>query len=163
LYHVTQPAAARLAPAAPARAIIALTIAGAFASTVYLPLTGYLADTIGWRATLRVHAVTIAVVFLAAAAVTGAAGPAEHTARQRVTTALANASKSPAIRAWLAATLIGGAANDVMLIYQVPVMIAAGLPITTAATIAGIRGMAQLGGRPRSDPPFAGSAPKAQS
>jgi MFS family permease len=32
-------------------------------------------------------------------------------------------------------------------VYQVPVMIAAGLPIGAAATIGGIRGFAQLGGR----------------
>lgn len=45
------------------------------------------------------------------------------------------------------ASLISGAAVDVILVYQVPVMIAAGLPIGAGATIGGIRGFAQLGGR----------------
>ena len=41
-YHVTQAAAARAAPAAPVRAIIWLTLFGAFSSPVYLPLTAWL-------------------------------------------------------------------------------------------------------------------------
>lgn len=41
-YHITQAVAARAAPAAPARAIIWLTLFGAFSSPVYLPLTAWL-------------------------------------------------------------------------------------------------------------------------
>jgi MFS-type transporter involved in bile tolerance (Atg22 family) len=43
--------------------------------------------------------------------------------------------------------VIGGLAADAMLTYQVPAMIAAGLPATTAATITGFRGIAQLADR----------------
>lgn len=91
---------------------------------------------------MRVHAATIAVVFVVAAALTRQTGPLEHAGGQRVSTVLAAAWRSRAVRAWLIATLIGGAASDLMLVYQVPAMIAAGLPITTAASVAGIRGMA---------------------
>ena len=41
-YHITQAAAARAAPAAPARAVIWVTLFGAFSSPVYLPLTAWL-------------------------------------------------------------------------------------------------------------------------
>jgi Major Facilitator Superfamily len=61
--------------------------------------------------------------------------------------ALRNAWSLPGFRRWVLASLISGAAVDVILVYQVPVMIAAGLPIGAAATIGGIRGFAQLGGR----------------
>ena len=48
-YHITQAVAARTAPAAPARAIIWLTLFGAFSSPVYLPLTAWLTGSAGWR------------------------------------------------------------------------------------------------------------------
>ena len=54
---------------------------------------------------------------------------------------------APGFRRWVLASLVSGAAVDVILVYQVPVMIAAGLPIGAAATIGGIRGFAQLAGR----------------
>jgi MFS family permease len=50
-------------------------------------------------------------------------------------------------RALTIAAALTGVAVSIMLVYQVPVMVAAGLPLTTAATIAGLRGVAQLGGR----------------
>lgn len=150
-YHVTQPAAARMAPADPARAIIRLTIAGAFASPVFLPLTGYLATAVGWRATVRIDAAAIAAAFLAAVvfASGGKASGDPDSARggQPVTRALTAAWQSSPARAWLLATVTGGAATDAMLTYQVPAMIAAGLSPGTAAAITGIRGIAQLAGR----------------
>jgi predicted MFS family arabinose efflux permease len=149
-YHVTQPAAARMAPADPARAIILLTIVGAFASPVYLPLTGYLVIAVGWRATVRIDAATIAAAFLIAAVCAAGGKASSDPAAQEgwsVTTALTGAWRSRPVRAWLLATVTGGAATDAMLTYQVPAMIAAGLPQATAATITGIRGIAQLAGR----------------
>ena len=150
-YHVTQPAAARMAPADPARAIILLTIAGAFASPVYLPLTGYLVTAAGWRAMVRIDAATIAAAFLIAAVFAAggkaSADPAGARGGRPVTTALTAAWRSQPVRAWLVATVTGGAAADAMLTYQVPAMIAAGLTPATAAAITGIRGLAQLTGR----------------
>lgn len=43
--------------------------------------------------------------------------------------------------------MVSGAAIDVILVYQVPAMAAAGLSTGAAATIGGLRGLAQLGGR----------------
>jgi len=75
--------------------------------------------------------------------------PDAHTHRDRgtVTSALRAAWQAPGFRRWVLASLISGAAVDVILVYQVPVMIAAGLPIGAAASIGGLRGLAQLGGR----------------
>ena len=67
-YHITQAVAARTAPAAPAQAIILLTLFGAFSSPLYLPLTAWLTGSAGWRGAIRVEAGTVAVAFVLAAA-----------------------------------------------------------------------------------------------
>jgi MFS family permease len=148
-YHVTQPAAIRAAGDEPQRAVVWLTILGAFASPIFLPLTAALINALGWRDTIRVLAAIAAVTFLAAAFVnrTGRSPADSRRDADGVTDALMNAWGAPGFRRWVLASLISGAAVDVILVYQVPVMIAAGLPIGAAATIGGIRGFAQLAGR----------------
>jgi MFS family permease len=70
-YHITQPAAIRAAAAdTPQRAVVWLTILGAFASPIFLPLTAALVNGIGWRDTLRVLAAIAAAAFLPMAALT---------------------------------------------------------------------------------------------
>jgi sugar phosphate permease len=44
------------------RALLILTITGGFASTIFLPLTGWLAESRGWRETLVMLAILLAVV-----------------------------------------------------------------------------------------------------
>ncbi len=152
-YHVTQPTVIRAAPHQPQRAVVRLTIFGAFASPIFLPLTAWLTHELGWRGTLRVQALLTAGVFLVAAAIRSpegpnAAAPIARTNRHgQVRQALATAWQNPVVRRWVLASVISGAAIDVMLVYQVPIMVAAGLPAGVAATIAGARGFAQLGGR----------------
>jgi predicted MFS family arabinose efflux permease len=147
-YHVTQATAVRAAPGRTDSAIIWVTIAGALASTVYLPLTAYLAAHLGWRAAIRVQAATLTAAF-AVAAIFIPAAPASSSGpvRQPAGAALAVAWKSPAVRAWVLATLLAGASTDLMLAYQVPAMTAGRLTAATAASIAGARGLAQLAGR----------------
>jgi MFS family permease len=148
-YHVTQPAAIRAGAGAPERAVVWLTILGAFASPIFLPLTAALVNAIGWRDTIRVLAAIAAAVFLPIAALKGDGQPDAHADRARgtVASALRAAWHASGFRRWVFASLISGAAVDVILVYQVPVMIAAGLPIGAAASIGGLRGFAQLGGR----------------
>jgi len=148
-YHVTQPAAIRAAADAPERAVAWLTILGAFASPIFLPLTAALVNAIGWRDTIRVLAAIAAAVFLPTAALKGHGEPDAHAHRARGTmaSALRGAWHASGFRRWVFASLISGAAVDVILVHQVPVMIAAGLPIGAAASIGGLRGFAQLGGR----------------
>jgi MFS family permease len=152
-YHVTQPTVIRAAPDEPQRAVVRLTIFGALASPIFLPLTTWLNNELGWRGTLRVQALLTAAVFLIAATLpnpneTGAANAtARPSQRGQMRSAIANAWRSPLVRRWVLASIISGAAIDVILVYQVPIMVAAGLPIGAAASIAGARGFAQLGGR----------------
>ncbi len=146
-YHVTQPTVARSA-ARPERAIVHLTIFGAFASPVYLPLTEVLVHAIGWRSALRVEAGTVSFACLGAAAVVSRGRRTmDMSALSTVSSALRSAWGQPGVRRWVVAVLIGTAAADLMLTYQVAIMVALGLSATVAASVAGLRGLAQLGGR----------------
>jgi MFS family permease len=149
-YHITQPSAMRAAGDQRDRAVVWLTILGAFASPIFLPLTAWLVHTLGWPGALRVHAALTLVIFTAAALASPRRAPAARHATPshgRARDALAAAWRAPAFRRWIAASMIGGAAMDIILINQVPAMIAAGLSTGAAATIGGLRGLAQLGGR----------------
>jgi MFS family permease len=147
-YHITQAVAARTAPAAPARAIIWVTLFGALSSPVYLPLTAWLTGSAGWRATIRIEAGTVAVAFvLAAVLIKNPGGSQPGPPAGRPTGALRAAWRSPRVRAWLAATVMGGAAVNALIVYQIPVTTRAGLPLAIAAAVAGFRGLAQLAGR----------------
>lgn len=146
-YHITQAAAARIAPAAPARAIIWLTLFGAFSSPVYLPLTAWLTQSAGWRGAIQVEAGTVAVAFLLAAVMINNPASRPGQPAGRPAGVLRAAWRSPLVRAWLAATLLGGAAVNALIVYQVPVTTRAGLPLGIAAAVAGFRGLAQLAGR----------------
>ena len=144
-YHITQAAAARAAPAAPARAVIWVTLFGAFSSPVYLPLTAWLTQSAGWRGAIRVEAGTVGVAFVLAAVMIKNPGCSQPAGRSAGVFRVA--WRSPLVRAWLAATVIGGAAVNALIVYQVPLTTRAGLPLGIAAAVAGFRGLAQLAGR----------------
>jgi MFS family permease len=147
-YHITQAVAARTAPAAPARAIIWVTLFGALSSPVYLPLTAWLTGSAGWRAAIRIEAGTVAVAFVLAAVLIKNPGVSQlGPPAGRPAGGLRAAWRRPRVRAWLAATVMGGAAVNALIVYQIPVTTRAGLPLGIAAAVAGFRGLAQLAGR----------------
>jgi MFS family permease len=155
-YHATMTMAVRTNPSNPAKAISTLTIWGAFASVVYLPMVAARGEALEWRMTIRV----IAVLALAAFAIAALAvpsgnlhGPADNPGgpdtieRPSLRQILAATIATPSRRAFTAAVALGGISMSTLLVYQVPAMTAAGLPLTTAATLAGVRGFAQTAGR----------------
>jgi MFS family permease len=143
-YHVTQTTAVRAAPDHPARAIALLTVYGAFSSTIFLPLATWLELTLGWRATMRILVgATAAVLVLAAVAVEDRPDPARRRASLRFGLLWRSA---PARRFVIASALIGLGVG-VVLVYQVPLMRAAGLSAGAAGWLAGARGVAQVSGR----------------
>jgi len=149
-YHITQPAAIRSAPDTPERAVVWLTILGALASPIFLPLTVWLVHELGWRGTLRIDALIAAFVFVICATLRTTTGTSQVIPGEGPTDvrrALTDAWRAPAVRRWVLATMISGVAVDVVLVYQMPVMIAVGLPVGVAATIGGLRVVAQVGGR----------------
>lgn len=147
-YHLTQTVSARLAVGHEARAIARLTIWGAFASPVLIPVTEVLRATVGWRDTIRLGAATVAVVLAAAAAFvdpTGRTASGSPTANPLVAVGLALTDRR--IRRLALSSLAGSFAMSVLVVLQVPMMVAGGLERSTAAGLAGARGLAQLLGR----------------
>jgi len=153
-YHVTMTTAVRLNPDEPARAIAVLTVWGAFASAIFLPGADWLESMLGWRGATRVLGGAAGAAFLCAAAVLPPTAPARGPAgvlpqpkRPSITSIVKSTVTEPAPRLFTAAVGFGGLAMSTMLVFQVPVMTAAGLGSATAATMAGLRGFCQLGGR----------------
>jgi MFS family permease len=143
-YHMTQAAAARLATSDPARGIMLLTLYGAFAGPIYLPLTGVLVEATNWRTSIVVLGLSAGIGMVASTLLLRD-GPRVEVGGQP--TSVRAALRDPRARSLLAATLIGGIAVSVMLVYQVPLMVSAGLSLSAAATVSGVRGFAQFGGR----------------
>ncbi len=146
-YHVTMAAAVRLNPDQPARAIAVLTIWGAVASAIYLPLASWLEATSGWRTATRVLAAAAFVIHLFAASLLPSAGIIEARPQTPLAKVLKAMVARPEARRFTFAVGFGGIALATMLVYQVPTMTAVGLPAGTAAAVAGLRGFSQLGGR----------------
>jgi predicted MFS family arabinose efflux permease len=143
-YHITQTVAVRLSPGVPHAAIAIVTMWGAFASTVYLPLTAWLVADAGWRTAIRVTTASAAVVLLAGAILIPSPGLGR---RQRTTGSLLSAVRAPAAARFLGSVAVAGVAISIVLVYQIPAMTGAGLSLRTAALVAALRGVMQLGGR----------------
>lgn len=143
-YHVAQTVAIRAAPLDVARAVGLVTLFGAFASTIYLPLTAWLVTTYDWRVALRVLAVLTGVVLVIVGVFTdGGVNRSGPTVRVRWRNMLDTSPK----RRYAAASAAIGVATGIILVYQVPLMTDAGLTLTTAAWLAGLRGTTQFLGR----------------
>ncbi len=142
---MTQAAAARLATSDPARGIMLLTLYGAFAGPIYLPITGVLVEATLWRTTLVILGLS-AAIGLIVSVIPLRDGPRGGVPGQ-APTPVREALREPRARALLAAAFVGGIGVSVLLVYQVPLMVSAGLSLSAAATISGIRGFAQFGGR----------------
>jgi MFS family permease len=147
-YHLTQTVVARLAPGYEARAIARLTIWGAFSSPLLIPATEFARATVGWRWTMRLGALAVAVVSAIAAAFVD---PHRATRSDRPSPtplgAVRGALGDPAVRRLAGSSLAGSFGMSTLVVLQVPTMVAAGLDRATAATLAGARGIAQLLGR----------------
>jgi MFS family permease len=112
-YHITQPAAVRAAGDQPQRAVVWLTVLGAFASPIFLPLTAWLIDQFGWRSTLRIQAVLTLLAFLFAAIISPSRElvvERHQRAETRVRQALTDAWRIIEFRRWVLASVISGAA-----------------------------------------------------
>lgn len=147
-YHITMTAAVRLHPGHTKSAIATLTIWGAFASAIFLPLTAWLVEAVEWRVTVRILAISSGIV-LGLTAVTLPSPPVRARTASNVSLGhvVRVAVSRPGPLSFTVAVAFGGIAMSTMLVYQVPIMTTAGLSASAAASVAGLRGFAQLGGR----------------
>ena len=153
-YAMTTVIAARSRPDRPERAIAVLTLVGAFCSPIYLPLTAWLLTVWDWRDVARA---------LILAGVVGASQAAVVTSRVRLADerdmggsvrpsarswdAIRRAVVNPDVRRALVVYFMAGAAAGTMWVYQVPMMVGAGMGLGLAGTLAGLRGFCQIFGR----------------
>lgn len=144
-YHITQTAAVRVSAQAATRAIAVLTIWGAFASAIYIPVTAWLVELFDWRTTLRITTAS-AVVWLVIGALTIDTRTTDRT-RLPIWRELGVSLRSRVAKKYVMAQGLVGMGVGTILIYQVPAMTAAGLGLGTASFWAAFRGFAQLGGR----------------
>lgn len=145
-YHITQTTAVRISPGSTDRAIAVLTIWGAFASAIYMPVAAALVEPLGWRTTLRVLTLSAGLA-LALGAITVTTKTAEMPATRNVLGELKASLKNAAARRFVMAQGLAGIGIATLLVYQVPAMTAAGLPLAAASFWAGARGFSQLFGR----------------
>lgn len=130
------------------RALLAVTIVAGFASSIFFPLTGWLAATVGWRTTLLILA-----TLLAATAIPGhlAAIPSTQLHRAQISTRHghrpADVLRDP--RFWLlgAAFVLHSAAVSTVGVLLVTFLREAGHAATVAATLAGLLGVLSVTGR----------------
>ena len=145
-YHITQTAAVRISSNTSDRAIAVLTIWGAFASAVYMPIAAFLVEPLGWRMTLRILTLS-AVVALVVGAIVVTTKTSEMPGTRIVLGELRVSLRQTRGRRLLLAQGLAGIGVATVLVYQVPAMTAAGLPLAAASFWAGARGFSQLFGR----------------
>lgn len=129
-----------------ARAMLALTIVGGFASTVFLPLTGWLLAHHGWRATVLLLAVALAAVLIP----TRLLLPLSN--RGRVHAPLRPISAPPSATRLAAGLAMHALASTGVFVYLLWHLVEQGESLAAAAAIAGLAGAAQVPGRVVSGP-----------
>ncbi|MEU6790245.1 MFS transporter [Nonomuraea wenchangensis] len=132
-------------PARRARALLTVTVVAGFASSVFLPLTGFLVDRYGWRQALMVLAAGYALttVPLHALTVRDRPGPARVDRGAIVGDALRGRPFWLLAAGFLAQT----GAVAVMGVLLVTYLIALGHPPVFAASVAGLLGVLSVTGR----------------
>jgi len=146
-YSITQAVAARTSPSAPARAITRLTIWGALSSPLFIPATEAARRWWGWQTTLRLDAAVVVIAFVAAIGCDPSRAAMADRPSQRVWHAARIALGDATIRRLVGSAAATAAAVEILLLYQVRIMVAVGMVTAAASAFAGARGLAQLLGR----------------
>ena len=143
-----------------ARAMLVLTTVAGFASTVFLPLAGWLTERFGWREALTALAVMLGLLTIPAHALVLRRRPEDlgllpdgeriDAARPWIEpegVALARARRDPAYWWLTIAFFLGTVAAVAIGIYLIPVLLERGDTLARATVITGLIGAAQAGGR----------------
>ncbi|MEV4278644.1 MFS transporter [Actinoplanes xinjiangensis] len=134
------------------RAILGMIVVAGFASTVFMPLTGWLTDRHGWRTTLLILAALYGCVaaplhLLVVRRPSSAAGASGHetSAYRRI---LIRAAIRDSRFWWLAVAFVAhAAAMTTMTVHLVGYLVSRDHPATFAATTAGLLGVLSVTGR----------------
>jgi MFS family permease len=133
-YQATSAVMARLVPDHRAHGITVLTLFGAFASPVFLPLIGWIVVDVGWRPTLRGLAVAVGLAYLVAAVGVPDVRP-EQSHRPPFRRAVRAALDRPVRCEVAAAITIAAAVSSLLIVQQVPAMTDAGMTLAVASAV----------------------------
>jgi MFS family permease len=133
------------------RALLALTLSGGFASTVFNPVTAWLLASHGWRGAVLGLAALLAAVTIPIHALVLRAAPEQRRGRQRTGAAQApgvrEVLRSPAFYALAAALAFSALQAAAVNVHVIPHLIESGYSTETAAAAAGLIGAMQVAGR----------------
>mgnify|MGYP000489333316 CR=1 FL=1 len=143
-----------------ARALLILTTVAGLASTIFLPLAGWLTERVGWRDALLVLAATLGVLTIPAHALVlrrrpedlgllpdGEAPDPSQPPPPPAGASLRRALRDPAYW-WLnVAFFLGMTAAVAIGVYLIPILLERGESLARATFITGLIGAAQVGGR----------------
>jgi predicted MFS family arabinose efflux permease len=131
------------------RAMTAMTLAGALASFIFLPLAQALIDKYGWRHALVVLALVLAVVTVPLHAVSLRKAPAATAARRELTLAASARAVLRSASFWLlsSAFFLATAAAIAFTVQGIPFLLERGYSPSFAAFSIGVIGVSQIPGR----------------
>ena len=130
------------------RAVTALTLFGGFASTVFWPLSQYLLDTMGWRATFAVYAGLHVLICLPVHLISVPTGPGTAHIHAIATPSTATGANAEAVFAWLATALAFAAfLSSAIAAHLIGLLTANGLSARDAVLIGSLIGPMQVAGR----------------
>lgn len=134
------------------RALLALTVVAGFASTIYIPLSGWLVETYGWRTALVVLALVLAAVTLPPHALILRDRPAATGGHRTSRGSAGDRTLGEALRDgafwWLAvAFFLGTLSTIVVSVHLVAYLRETGYGAAFAAAAAGLIGVPQVMGR----------------
>ncbi|HLL49468.1 MAG TPA: MFS transporter, partial [Thermomicrobiales bacterium] len=142
------------------RALLVLTTVAGLASTIFLPVAGWLIEHLGWRDALLVLAILLGVTTIPAHALVLRRRPADvgllpdgelaapgQPAPPPKGVALSRALRDPAYW-WLSVAFFLGMASAVAIgVYLIPILLERGESLARATFITGLIGAAQVGGQ----------------
>jgi predicted MFS family arabinose efflux permease len=132
-------------PAERLRALATVTVFGGLASTVFLPLTSALVESLGWRGAVGVLAVVLVLSTHVCSRIACSALPATPPEPER--SRAGAPSVQPRLRAILAIFAVASLASTAFTTTLVPALLARELTPMTSAWVAGLLGLMQLPGR----------------
>lgn len=136
-------------PARRTTALLTVTLVAGFASSIFIPLTGVLADRYSWRAAVGVLAVLLAATIpIHAVYLRGTRPRAPAQARQRrVRRATGAAFRDPGFWLLTVGFVAHGGAVAVVGVHLVTYLVSLGHPPALAATVTGLLGVLSVTGR----------------
>lgn len=147
LYAPAFAAVVRASPKGSRNAILTITVVGALASTLFMPLASVMGESMGWRSALVALASALAIVVAPLAlSLPSGTSPAKETE----TSASSGSSRTRvpgSFRLLAGSLMLADAASVAVNVYLVVFLVEQGLSLHVAASVAGIAGAAKIGGR----------------